>query len=230
MKCIIVDDNKLARTSIRQLITNFEFLHLRKEFDNAQMAYSYLRHNAIDLVFLDVEMPGMTGLELIRNMEKRPLVILVTAKRDYAVEAYELNVADYMIKPVTLARFSLAVSRAKKLFSKEKNNFRLKQDYIFVRSNSILTRLNSNRIVYVHATGNQVHIHTTDKSLTVNSNLKSIQERLPIDKFCRSHSSYLVAIDKIEAVDGDTVQAGSYNIPIGKQFKTKLIRKLNLIH
>src|SRR4051812_23500088 len=100
MNCIIVDDNKLARAAIKQLITQVDFLTLKEECDNPVDAFNYLKKEMIDLVFLDVEMPGMTGIELIKNLERRPLIILITSKKDYAVEAFELNVADYIIKPV----------------------------------------------------------------------------------------------------------------------------------
>lgn len=116
MKCIIVDDNKMARTAIRLLIEQVDFLELKKECENPIEAFNYLKSEEVDLVFLDVEMPGMTGVELLKNLEKRPIVILVTSKKDYAIEAFELNVADYIIKPVDLPRFTKAIARAKELY------------------------------------------------------------------------------------------------------------------
>src|ERR1700740_1335914 len=117
MKCIIVDDNKLSRAMVKQLVDQVDFLELKAECENPMEAYNILKKEDIDLVFLDVEMPGMTGIELIKNLEKRPIVILITAKKDYAVEAFELNVADYIIKPVSLSRFMVAVDRAKELYA-----------------------------------------------------------------------------------------------------------------
>src|ERR1700745_736989 len=117
MNCIVVDDNKMARTAIKLLIAQFDFLQLKQECATPIEAFNYLQKEDVDLVFLDVEMPGMTGIELIKNLEKRPIIILITAKKDYAVEAFELNVADYIIKPVTLPRFMAAVDRAKELFA-----------------------------------------------------------------------------------------------------------------
>src|SRR6218665_3406954 len=116
MKSIIVDDNKLARAALKHLIGQVDFLQLKYECENSAQAFNILNAEEIDLVFLDIEMPEMTGIELIRNLEQRPIIILITAKADYAVEAFELNVADYILKPVTLPRFMTAVSRAKELF------------------------------------------------------------------------------------------------------------------
>src|SRR5687768_13105305 len=116
MKCIIVDDNKLARTAIKAMIDQVEFLELQHECESPVEAFNILKTEEIDLVFLDVEMPGMSGVELVKNLEKRPIIILITAKKDYAIEAFELNVADYIVKPVSLSRFTMAVSRAKELY------------------------------------------------------------------------------------------------------------------
>src|SRR5688572_27797368 len=116
MNCIVVDDNKMARTAIRLMIEQVDFLVLKHECANRLDAFNILETEDIDLVFLDVEMPEMSGMDLIKNLEKRPIFILISAKKEYAVEAFELNVADYVIKPVSLARFTMAVSRAKELY------------------------------------------------------------------------------------------------------------------
>lgn len=142
MNCLVVDDNRMARTAIKKLIAQMDFLHLIKECSSSVDAFDYLRSNLVDLVFLDVEMPGMTGIELLRNLDKRPIIILVTAKRNYAVEAYELDVADYIVKPVSMSRFAKAVYEARDFWDqKQKEEANEGRDYIFVRSNSILTKV-----------------------------------------------------------------------------------------
>src|ERR1043165_1904344 len=115
MKCIIVDDNKLSREMVKQLVEQVDFLELKGECQNPVEAFNYLQKEDIDLVFLDVEMPGMTGIELVKNLEKRPIIILITAKKNYAVEMFELDVADYIINPVSLSDFTKAIKRAKAL-------------------------------------------------------------------------------------------------------------------
>jgi DNA-binding LytR/AlgR family response regulator len=178
-------------------------------------------------------MPGMTGIELIKNLEKRPIIILITAKKDYAVEAFELNVADYIVKPVSLSRFMVAVSKAKELYESTsqktetttKNNI----DYIFVRSNSVLSKVKINDIIYVQASGDYVNIYTKQKRYTVHITLKGIEGKLPSDKFYRLHRSYLVALDQVDAVEEDTAYLEKHPVPIGEQFKKDLLKRLNLI-
>jgi len=232
MKCIIVDDNKMSRTMVKQLVDQVEFLELKAECENPVEAFNYLKKEEVDLVFLDVEMPAMTGLDLIRNLEKRPIIILITAKTDYAVEAFELNVADYVIKPVTLSRFMIAVDRAKELFESRDQKLVINEkekDYIFVRSNSLLTKVRIQDIIYVQALGDYVNIFTKEKRLTVHITLKGMEEKLPRDKFYRLHRSYLTALNHIDNIEEGTVYVGKHPLPIGEQFKKELLRRINLI-
>lgn len=230
MNCMIVDDDKLARTALKQLIAEVDFLELKQECSSPVEAFNYLKKQDVDLIFLDVEMPGMTGIELVKNLEKRPLIILISSKKDYAVEAFELNLADYITKPVTLPRFMLAVSRAKKLFEKNEDRMEINgKDYIFVRSNSVLTKIKIDDIIYVQALGDYVNIHTKDKRYTVHITLKGIEEKLPSDKFYRLHRSYLVSLNHVDGIEEGTAHAGAFSLPIGDLFKKELIKKLNLI-
>jgi len=234
MNCILVDDNKMARTAIKLLIEQVDFLNLKQECATAVEAFNYLQKEDVDLVFLDVEMPGMSGIELIKNLEKHPIIILVTSKKDYAVEAFELSVADYIVKPVTLARFTMAVSKAKELFDNKDHvidSTEKDKDYIFVRSNSILTKIQLNDIMYIHALGDYVHIYTSekDKRYTIHCTLKTMAEKLPANKFFRLHRSYLVALDHVDTVEDNTAYVGKQYIPIGEPFKKELLKKLNLV-
>jgi two-component system, LytTR family, response regulator len=233
MNCLIVDDNKMARTALKKLTDQVDFLAVKEECSSPVDAYNYLKKEPVDLVFLDVEMPGMTGIELIKNLEKRPIVILISAKKDYAVEAFELNVADYMTKPVTLPRLMLAIDRAKKLHEtvdQLKPDYSSREkDYIFVRSNSVLTKIKVCDINYIQALGDYVNIFTREKRYTAHITLKGIEEKLPADKFYRLHRSFLVSLDCVDGVEEGTAYIGSHPIPIGKQFKKELLAKLNLI-
>jgi two-component system LytT family response regulator len=233
MKCIVVDDNRMARTAIRLMIEQVDFLELVHECESPVDAFNILQKEEIDLVFLDVEMPEMSGMELIKNLERRPLFILISAKKEYAVEAFELHVADYIIKPVSLARFTMAVSRAKELFDTRKrqndNTGSGDKEYIFARANGVLAKIKIDDIKYVQALGDYVSIYTSNKHYTVHSTLKGMEEKLPKNKFYRLHRSYLVAIDQIETVEENTAYVGKQNLPIGEQFKKGLLQKLNLI-
>jgi len=232
MNCIIVDDNKLARTAIRLLIAQVDFLNLKQECSTPIEAFNYLKTEDVDLVFLDVEMPGMSGIELIKNLEKRPIIILITSKKEYAVEAFELNVADYIVKPANLSRFTLAVSRAKELFDSKDHIMDINErnkEYIFVRSNSVLTKIKLDDIIYIQALGDYVSIFTPDKRYTVHCTLKNMEERLSLNKFYRLHRSYLVALNHVDTVEDTTVYVGKHHLPVGEQFKKELLKKLNLI-
>ncbi|MES2513672.1 MAG: LytTR family DNA-binding domain-containing protein [Bacteroidota bacterium] len=232
MNCIIVDDNKMARTALKKLIEQVDSLILKEECSSPIDAYSYLLKESVDLVFLDVEMPGMTGIELVKNLEKRPVIILITSKTDYAVEAFELNVADYIIKPVTLPRFMLAVSKAKELIDSKGQKVEVTdkdKDYIFVRSNSVLTKIKINDITYIQALGDYVNIYTADNRYTVHITLKGMEEKLPVDKFYRLHRSFLIALNHIDRVEEGTAYIGKHPVPIGEQYKKELLKKINLI-
>ncbi len=234
MNCIVVDDNKMARTAIKLLIAQVDFLHLKQECSTPIEAFNYLETEDVDLVFLDVEMPGMSGIELVKNLEKRPIIILITSKKDYAVEAFELNVADYIIKPVTLSRFTMAVSKAKELFDNKDHavdNNEKDKGYIFVRSNSILTKIQLNDIIYIQALGDYVNIYVQDKDkrYTIHCTLRSMEEKLPSKRFYRLHRSYVVALDHIDTVEDNTAYVGKNYIPIGEQFKKDLLKKLHLV-
>lgn len=234
MNCIIVDDDKLARVAIKIMVAQFDFLHLKQECATPIEAFNYLKTDDVDLIFLDVEMTGMTGIELVKNLEKRPIIILITSKQEYALEAFEINVADYLVKPVSLSRFTKAISKAKELFDIKNSLLDMNEkskDYIFVRSNSILTKIELNDILYVSASGDYVNIYTREKNkrFTVHCTLKAIEEKLPANKFYRFHRSYIGALDYVETVKDNTVCIGKQYLPIGEQFKKELLKKLNCI-
>lgn len=231
MNCIIVDDIKTERMALKQLISQVSFLNLKHECSNPIEAFNYLQKESVDLVFLDVEMPGMSGLDLIKNLEKRPIVILITAHKDYAIEAFELNVVDYLVKPVELSRFMVAISRAKELVNTRDDSVEMNndKDYIFVRSNSVLTKIRIKDIIYIQALGDYVNIYTSEKRIAVHITLKGIEECLPSDKFYRMHRSYVVALDHIDSVEENTAIAGKHMLPIGENFKKEMLKRLNLI-
>lgn len=234
LKCVIVDDNKLASQVIEQLIGQVDYLELIGTFHSPVDAFNFLQKENTDLIFLDIEMPGMTGFELVKNLERRPIVIPITANKEYAVEAFEIKAADYLVKPVTLPRFISAVSRAKEIFETiehkgEVSTSGKNKDYIFVRSNSVLTKIKIGDIIYIQASGDYVNIFTKNKRYTVHITLRGIEEKLPSDKFYRLHRSYLVALDQVDAVEEGTAYLEKHPLPIGEQFKKELLRKLNLI-
>jgi DNA-binding LytR/AlgR family response regulator len=231
MRCLIVDDNQLARMAMKQLVSQVQMLELVAECSDAMQAYNYLNSGQVDLLFLDIEMPGMTGIELTKKLgNKKPLIIFTTAKPDYAVEAFELNVVDYVVKPVSTARFLQAVEKAKEALDSNKQEVKIEdKEFVFVKDNGILKKLNVEDILYLEAMGDYVKVHTSQKFHVLHSTLKSIEEKLPLNKFLRIHRSYIVALHKIDFIQDGIISIGKSSIPVAETYKAALNKRLNLL-
>jgi DNA-binding LytR/AlgR family response regulator len=231
MKCIIVDDNTMARMALKQLVAQVPSLDLVAECEDAEDALSSLNSTQVDLVLLDIEMPGMSGLELIKKLgNTKPLIIFTTAKKDYAVEAFELSVVDYLIKPIALPRFKQAVEKASEALESNKEEVKVEeQGFVFVKDNGVLKRISIDDILFLEAMGDYVKVHTSQKFHVVHATLKSIEEKLPAAKFIRVHRSYIVAINKIDYIQEGTISIGKTTIPVADTHKSNLNKRLNLL-
>ncbi len=231
MKCLIVDDNRMARLALRQLVLQVQNLELIAECSNAMEALNYLNSIPIDLLFLDIEMPEMSGIDLIKKLgNKRPLIIFTTAKKDYAVEAFELNVVDYLVKPINQTRLMQAVEKAREAIDSNKEEVKVEeQGFVFVKDNGVLKRISIDDILFLEAMGDYVKVHTGQKFHVVHATLKSIEEKLPISKFVRVHRSYIVAINKIDFIQEGTITIGKTTIPVADTHKANLNKRLNLL-
>jgi DNA-binding LytR/AlgR family response regulator len=231
MKCIIVDDNKMARMALKQLVSQIPDLELVAECTDATEALSSLNNTQIDLLLLDIEMPDMSGLDLTRNLgNNRPLIIFTTAKKDYAVEAFELNVVDYLVKPLAFPRFRQAVEKASETLDSNKEEVKVEeQGFVFVKDNGVLKRISIDDILFLEAMGDYVKVHTAQKFHVVHATLKSIEEKLPASKFIRVHRSYIVAINKIDYIQEGTISIGKTTIPVADTHKSNLNKRLNLL-
>jgi DNA-binding LytR/AlgR family response regulator len=233
MKYLIIDDNPMARAVLRQISSGLEGMTLMGECASALEAFNFLQKETVDLLLLDVEMPEMSGLELLQNLPSKPLVILITSKTDYAAEAFNLNVADYIVKPVTLPRFLAAIQKAKELWdgrhnTVEKSN---EQDYLFVRSDGALTKIRFDDILWVQALVDYVQFVTTSgKKHTVHTTMKGVENHLNDHRFVRTHRSYIVNTDKIDRIEeGTMIVIGKQIVPISEQYKPSLISRINLL-
>ncbi len=232
MNCVVVDDNKLARTALVHLIEQVDNLELVEQFENPVDAVNFINRDQVDLVFLDVEMPAMSGLDVVKSLEKRPIIILITAKVDYAIQAFELNVADYIVKPVTLPRFLSAVAKAKDLFENTDHKLEAginEMEFIFVKNKTVLNKILLDDILFVQAMGDYVTFHTSKKTFTIHITLTGIEKRLPTSKFFRVHRSYIVSIHHIDQIEGETIYINHNPIPVGEQYKQSLLKKINFI-
>lgn len=230
MNCIIIDDNNMARLALQQMLSEIDFITISGSYENPIQAISALSNTSVDLILLDVEMPKMTGIEFLKITNKRPLVILITAKTDYAIEAFEHNVVDYIVKPVKEERLIKALLRAKELFETssqlpETND----RKFIFVREKSVLQKIEVTEIEYIQALGDYLTIHTSHKKHTVHLTLKSFLERVSSSNFMRIHRSYIIAINKIDKVEENTAYIGKRPVPIGDNYRPELLKKIKVL-
>ncbi len=234
MNCIIIDDDPLSRKVIEGFIGKTDSLDLQGIYENALDAFkAFEGPEPIDLIFLDVEMPEMTGLEFLNTLDSPPMIIIVSGKEKYALEAFEHDVIDYLLNPIGLPRFVKAVQKAKKRYQ-EKETIAKYPDEIFIKKkNSTLVRLRYDEILWVEALENYVIISTYKEKFTIHFTMKAIENKLPPLKFKRIHRSYIVNIHQIELIEDNNViikiDNGSKVIPIGKSYRDNLMDDLNLI-
>lgn len=231
MTCLIVDDNPMARLALRNMLSNIAEISSSQECESALEAFNILQKNATDLLFLDVEMPGMSGLELLQNLEEPPLVILITSKTEYAVEGFNLEVLDYIVKPVSMPRLLKAVQRAKNRLTElsPADSPEFSNDHLFVRIENQLHRISFDDILFVHALGDYIVFQTATKKYPVHLTMKSIEEKLPDQRFMRVHRSYIVAIKQIENLEQNSLKIGQFIVPVSETKKKPLMDKLNII-
>lgn len=230
MNCIIVDDEEMSRNAMEHLVSRVKPLNLVKVFSGSMEALNYLHNETVDLILLDVEMPELSGLDFIKSLKKSPLIILATSKKDYAIEAFEYNVVDYLLKPITADRFIKAINKAKDIFDSAQNipDFSEK-DYVFVKTNSVLLKINIKDILWIEALGDYTVINTFDKKHIVHSTLKAIEGKLSPEIFTRVHRSYIVSVDRIDSIDDSTISIGKKLVPVGAVYKENLMKRLNLL-
>jgi DNA-binding LytR/AlgR family response regulator len=231
MNALIIDDNKIARTTLKQLAGKVGDLTIIAECSDALEAYNLLQSQPVDLLLLDIEMPGMSGLELTRNLVvRRPVIIFITSKREYAADAFDLNVADYIIKPVTTPRFLQAIDKAKAIFESNREEVKIKEDeFIFIRDTNIIRRLKLDNILYAEAMGDYVKIYTREKFYAIHTTLKAVEERLPSQEFLRVHRSYLVAVNKIDTMDGGALIINGKPLPVADAYRSALNKRMNIL-
>jgi DNA-binding LytR/AlgR family response regulator len=231
MNALIVDDNTIARTTIRHLAGKVGDINIVAECADAMKAYELLQSGPVDLLLLDIEMPGMSGLELTQNLgENRPVIIFITSKREYAADAFDLNVADYIIKPVTTPRFIRAIEKAREILECNSEEINLKDDeFIFIRDSNVVRRLKLDGILFAEAMGDYVKLHTKERFYAIHSTLKAVEDRLSSSRFLRIHRSYLVAVDKIDTLDGGALIVDGRPLPVADAFRAALNKRMNIL-
>lgn len=228
MNCIIVDDDEASISVFSQMAKQVDYLTVVQVYSNPIDAIKTLKNGDIDLIFLDIEMPGMTGMEMLKALDSRPHVILTTSHTEYALDAYDLNVIDYLIKPITLPRLLKALEKIKQ-HSHSTDHLNAGHDYFFIKKDSALTKVPTKDILWIEALGDYITIHTKDHRFVVHVTLKSVENKLPVNKFVRVHRSYIVHIDNVNTVEDTTIFINEVPIPIGALYKDNFIKRLNLL-
>jgi DNA-binding LytR/AlgR family response regulator len=228
LNCIVVDDDEMSRRVVVHFIEKTKSLQLSKEFDNAIDAVQYLDEEHVDIIFLDVQMPEMSGMDFINSLEKDIDIILITSEQKYAVEAFEKKVTDYLVKPIDYSRFLQAAQKAQTNIEATRTNT-VKRREFYVRTDAKIVRVSYEKILYVEALADYVIIQTDAKKHIVHFTMKGIVNRLPGNEFIRTHRSYIVNLDKIEALEDNSLLIGEKYIPIGASYKEALLGQLNFL-
>ena len=229
INCIVIDDDLVSIEVLSELIQRTDYLNLVDTFNNPISASSVLSTGHVDLMFLDIEMPEMSGLDLIKTLDKKPQIILVSSKENYALDAFALQVTDYLLKPVKdYPRFLKAVMKAKEVIDRQEAE-KSSKDGIFLKVDSLLVNFNLSDISYVEAYGDYVKVHTDNKVYTIYATLKGVENKLPSTEFIRIHRSFIVRIDKIKNIDNNNLQIVDKIIPISNTYKPVLMERINTL-
>jgi DNA-binding LytR/AlgR family response regulator len=230
MNCLIVDDDDLTRMEVEKLVSKTPFLKLVKSCSGAREAFNILSGQRIDLIFLDIMMPEMTGLELMQALYKeKPHVILMSLNKELAMEAFDYDVTDFLAKPISQERFMRAVSKAKRVYDNEKKNDEATA-FIFAKIDlNNLVKIHVQDILYIEALGDYLNICTPAKMYTTLGTFKSILHKLSEKDFLRVHNSFIVRLDKINSIEGTTIIINQKLIPVSRLHRNELMQRLNLI-
>lgn len=231
LQCIVIDDEPMARSGLEEYIQDVDFLQLKASFGNPLKAIDCIRQQAVDLLFLDIQMPRMTGLEFLKILSPAPMVVITTAYPQYAVEGFERDAIDYLLKPFSFDRFLKAALKARYL--KEKATTvapelpqAAEPDYFFIKSNNRLIRLPLNDILFAEALQNYTAIYTGTQKYLTYLTLQSLDAFLPPGRFIKTHKSFIVAIDKIDSIEGNTIYLGHHTVPISRSEKDTVMQLL----
>ena len=223
IKCIITDDEPVARKGLQGYVEKAGFFTLVDSCEDAIQLNTALKKAPVDLLFLDIEMPYINGVDFLKSLASPPKVIFTTAYERYALQGFELDVLDYLLKPISLERFLKAANKAHDYFISKDTG---RQDYFFVKADSRLEKILFDEILFTEAMENYVAIYTTTKKVITHSTLKAVQEKLPPKKFIQPHKSYLVNINCIDAIEGNLLRIQKYEVPVSKYLKEEIMETI----
>jgi len=233
MNCVIIDDEPLAREGLASYVREVDFLNLTGTCENPLELIKLLDHQAIDLIFLDIQMPKMNGIDFLKIMQKPPMVIITTAYPSYALEGFQLNVLDYLLKPITFDRFFKSANKAKDYYRLLNNwaqpgapKTETDEGYFFIKCGNKYEKIYFDEILYVEGMQNYVTIFTAKGKYITLLNLKSLEQNLDSKLFIRVHKSYIVSTGKIDGIEGNDIFIGQHRIPISRNYREQVIRQV----
>ncbi len=229
LKCIIIDDEPIARMVLREFVGDVDFLQLLGEADNPLRAMSLLKGQSVDIIFLDINMPKINGIDFIKGQQTEANFIITTAYPEHAVEAYGLNVMDYLVKPIAFERFFQACNKAlelKTLRQVAQAKASEQPDHFFVKCNGLIEKVFYSELVYAEAMMNYVMLYTVPKKMMVDMTMKGLEEQLPEDRFIKVHKSFIVNIQKIKSIEGNILDMGNAKIAISQSLREKVIQEV----
>lgn len=231
IKALIIDDEPLARNVIKEYAKKIPSLKILGECEDAICAHQMLQTKLVDLIFLDINMPKLSGIEFLKSLKNPPLVIFTTAYSEYAMDGYELNIIDYLKKPFSFERFCKAYFRAEELLLLKKtatNNEteNTQSEFIFIKSDKKSIKVNITDISYIEGLGDYIKVYINDKKLVTNLSMKKIENLLPAKLFYRIHKSYIISINKIESIEGNMVKINNTKLPIGNSYRQDFMQHI----
>jgi DNA-binding LytR/AlgR family response regulator len=225
LQCMIIDDEPLARKGLKEYMADTGFLQLAGEYENAVKASGALAAEKPDLLFLDIQMPKMNGVDFLRSLPHPPMVIFTTAHSEYALQAFELNVIDYLVKPVSFDRFLKAVMKARD-FAGYRSAKSASENYFFIKCDNKIEKVAFADILYIEALQNYVAVYTPQRKLITYLTFKAIEDYLPEEQFIKVHKSYIVSVSKIDSIDGQDVFIGQQQVPISRGLKEEVMKRV----
>ena len=234
IRCLVIDDEPLARDLMRSHIEKLENFEIVAECGDAMKALQALRNHPVDLMFMDIQMPQITGIEFLKTLKHPPKVIITTAYREYALDGFELDVVDYLLKPITFNRFLKAVNKYYQLTQEEKKNSapaamaaQPEEAFIYVKENKKVIKVHLNEILYVEGLSEYVQIYTENKKIITKTSMTHMEEKLPQADFMRIHKSFIVSLSKIEAFTSNSIEVPGKELPIGRSYKNSVLEALH---
>lgn len=225
--CIIIEDEPLARERIKNYISKIPYLELLATFDNAINGLNFLKNNKVDILFLDINMDELSGIELLESTKIESQVIITTAYQEYALKGYDLQITDYLLKPFVFTRFVQAVTKAQDQIAKQAQTILPKREYIFVKTENRLEKISFSEIVFIEGMRDYRRIHTLTRKIMTLQTFSELEQLIPQNIICRVHKSFMVSVDKIESVERSRIKVATQLIPISETYREAFFKMIN---